>query len=71
MLERTLAAVETDVEARHDGPGFVRRLVGSLTRAAWRFPSAKRAVMQLLPRPLQAALRGWYVWAVCPHPVRG
>jgi glycosyltransferase involved in cell wall biosynthesis len=71
LLERTLAAVETVVEARYDGPGLARRLVGSLGRAARRFPSARRAVIKLLPRRLEAALRGWYAGVVRPQAVRG
>jgi glycosyltransferase involved in cell wall biosynthesis len=69
VLERTLAAVESAVEARYDGPGLARRLAGSLARAALRFPSAKRAVMRFLPRRLETVLRGWYLWAVRPYQV--
>src|SRR5581483_7723122 len=62
-LERTLAAVETSMEARYDGPGLVRRLAGALARVARRFPGTKRAVVKLLPRRFEAILRGWYVGA--------
>jgi hypothetical protein len=70
-LERTLAAVETSVEARYDGPRLTRRLTGALARVVRHFPGAKRAVVKLLPRRFEAVLRGWYVGAVRPHPARG
>jgi hypothetical protein len=71
VLERTLAAVETAVEARYDGLGVARRLSGLLARAARRFPMAKRSVLRLLPRRFEVALRGWYTRAVRPHPTQG
>jgi len=71
VIERTLATVDTAVEARYDGPGFAWRLAASLARAVRRFPSAKRAAVKVLPRRLEAVLRGWYVWAVLPQHGRG
>jgi glycosyltransferase involved in cell wall biosynthesis len=71
VLERTLAAVETAVEAGNGGPGLARRLAGCLARAARRFPSAKRAVVQFLPRRVEAALCGWYFGTVRPQDSRG